>query len=86
MHELITEASVDAGADRFGENISELMFRGYPSEGDAFLGDVLTNKVVSNVDMLGSLMMLVVGRECDCRLVIHIHCGRYGGVDTDFLK
>ena len=59
----------------FGEDVGGHFVSRAINELDVALLDV-ADKVVSDVDMLGACMVIVVLSKCDCRLVVAIERGR----------
>ena len=62
--------------ERFCEDVGGLVSRGDVLEVDNSSFDLLLNKVMTNINMLGLVLMRGVLGKMDGRLIINIDCGR----------
>ena len=70
----------------FRQDIGDVVGTGNIVDGNFIVLDCVTNEVVSNADMFGSLMELVVFGEGDRRLIIGVKRNSERGFGVDLIK
>ena len=77
-YELVAESQEDARQQRLGEDVSDLLLRADPLQGDAPPRDLLADEVVADVDVLAAAVQRVRVAHGDGGLVVAQH-QRHGG-------